>query len=74
MDSYFVRLSNQKSIYFTETEADTVILGHMKINKVQNSAEISKPMCFDVINAQTAVFTLCAEDQAVADEWICKVK
>jgi hypothetical protein len=34
VDSYFVRLSNQKSIYFTETEADTVVLGHMKINKV----------------------------------------
>lgn len=48
VDSYFVRMSNQKSIYFTETETDTVILGHMKINKVLNSVSINKPMCFEV--------------------------
>lgn len=72
IDSFFVRLQD-KVIYFTETDKDTLVLAAIHFGKMQDSGEIQQPGCFQVSDAIDN-WTLCAEDQTTADEWICGVR
>ena len=62
VDSFFVRLTKGKQIYFTETEKDTVVIGNLIVDRVWDSAMITLPLCFKVENDQEESFTMCAEE------------
>ena len=60
-------------MFLTETEADTAVVAAIQYTGYRDTATIALPDCFEVTDALDA-WTLCAEDQATADSWVCEIK
>lgn len=71
IDSFFFYLQD-KTIYFTETDKDSVVIAALKIKDVKDSSVLGIPGCFEVTD-KTDIWSLCETADGEADTWICAV-
>ena len=72
IDDFYVRLQG-KTIFLTETETDTAVIGAINIKTIKDSSVIALPLCFEISDGIDD-WTLCAADETVCDKWVCGLK
>jgi hypothetical protein len=72
IDSFFFYLQD-KNIYFTETDKDSVVFAAMKIKEVKDTSQTGIPGCFEVSD-KVVKWSLCETEPEEADKWICAIK
>lgn len=71
IDAFYFRLSGH-NLYYTETDADVVVLGAIGIHNLK-STKGGAPNCFSVADDESDNWTLCTIDGAPTSEWICPI-
>jgi len=71
IDAFYFRLSGH-NLYYTETEADMVVLGAIAIHNIVATAG-GAASCFSVVDDENDGWTLCTFDDAPTSDWICPI-
>lgn len=70
-DSFYFRISGH-NLYYTETDADTVVLGAIAVHNIKSTAD-GPPNCFVITDNESDNWTLCTVDGAPTSDWICPI-
>lgn len=60
------------NLYYTETDADTVVLGAIGVHNIKSTAG-GAPNCFTVTDDENDNWTLCTVDGSPTSDWICPI-
>lgn len=69
----FYFYQQEKTVYFTETDKDSVVIAALQVATLKDSAATGIPGCFEVSDKKDT-WALCETKDAEADLWICALK
>lgn len=60
---------NGENLFYTETEADSVVLGAIAVKNIVKTLPYTKKGCFKITDTEDDEWMICSEDGSCPKEW-----